>query len=148
MSFSYETAQADRTPSLEAPDEVTTPIVDDAPGPVAPPEAFNTFSCDDNGDVALDLSTTPASDATSVDIVYSYLFETIGDDPNTVSLIEAAVVGTMVSTLLDCSATSGGTGRALTSASSVSTTFSEVLSQGEATASDNIVSMQRYSICR
>lgn len=153
MSFSYETAQADRTTngpttSPEAPDEVNTPIVDDAPGPLsgntatpsASPEAFNAFTCDDNGDVALDLNTTPASDATSVDIDYSYSFETTGDDPNTVSLIEAAVVGTIVSTLLDCPATSGGTGRALTSASLVSTTFSDVLSQGEATctASDNI----------
>jgi hypothetical protein len=83
-----------------------------------------------------------------VDIVYFYSFETTGDDPNTVSLIEAAVVGTIVSILLDCSATSGGTGRALTSASSVSTTFSDVLSQGEATASENIASMQGHSTCR
>ena len=150
MSFSYETAQADRTTSLEAPDEGSTLIVDDAPGSLtpAPTEASNTFTCDDNGDVALDLDTTPASDATSVDIVYSYSFETTGDDPNTVSLIEAAIVGTIVSTLLDCQGTSGGTGRALTSASSVSTTFSEVLSQGEATASDNIVSIRGHSVCR
>ena len=58
MSFSYETAQADRTPSLEAPDELNTPIVDDAPGPLVPTptEDFNTFTCDDNGDVALDLA--------------------------------------------------------------------------------------------
>ena len=164
MSFSYETAQADRTTSgsttsLEAPDEVNTPIVDDAPGPLVPApsgdttasnaslEAFNTFTCDNDGDVALDFNTTPASDATSVDIVYSYSFETMEDDPNTVSLIEAAVVGTMVATLLDCPATSGGTGRALTSASSVSTTFSDVLSQGEAAASDIIASMQGHSIC-
>ena len=164
MSFSYETAQADRTTSgsttsLEAPDEVNTPIVDDAPGPLVPApsgdttasnaslEAFNTFTCDNDGDVALDFNTTPASDATSVDIVYSYSFETMEDDPNTVSLIEAAVVGTMVATLLDCPATSGGTGRALTSASSVSTTFSDVLSRGEAAASDIIASMQGHSIC-
>mgnify|MGYP001336929735 CR=1 FL=1 len=94
---------------------------------------LNTFICDINGDIVsdFDFATTSVSDATSVDIAYSYSFETTGDDPNTVSLIEAAIVGTMVSTLLDCPAPSGGAGRALASASSVSTYFSQVLSQGK-----------------
>mmetsp|Transcript_4021 Transcript_4021/g.11457 ORF Transcript_4021/g.11457 Transcript_4021/m.11457 type:complete len:449 (+) Transcript_4021:793-2139(+) len=155
MSFSYETDQAARTKngsptSPEATDEANTPIVNDAPEPLvpspgddttavaAPPEALNAFACDSNGDIALDLNTSSASDATSVDIVYSYSFETTGDDPNTVSLIEAAIVGTMVSTLLDCLApsdASDGAGRALTSASSVSTTFSQVLSQDPCSSS-------------
>ena len=149
MSFSYETAQTDRTTngsttSPEAPGEANIPIVDDAPEPLVPAlgddvtasntsaEVYSTFTCDSNGNVALDLNTSPAMGATAVDINYSYSFETTGDDPNTVFLIEAAVTGTMISVLLDCSAPSSGAGRALASASSVSTTFSDVLSQGEA----------------
>lgn len=140
MSFSYENDQDARTPDGSTSPEATdsTPIVDDAPEPAiviggdttAP---LNTFTCDINGDIVsdFDFATTSVSDATSVDIAYSYSFETTGDDPNTVSLIEAVIVGTMVSTLLDCPAPSGGAGRALASASSVSTYFSQVLSQGK-----------------
>jgi hypothetical protein len=146
MSYSYyETARTTNQPTspAETTDGGDVPIVDDAPGPVVPapedgtpsvgdqPETLNTFTCDGNGDIALNLNTMPASDATSVDMVYSYSFETTGGDPNTVSLVEAAIVGTMVSTLLDCSAPSGGAGRALAPTTSVSTTFSNVLSQGE-----------------
>ena len=140
MSFSYENDQDARTPDGSTSPEATSPIVDDAPEPVGPiviggdtTAPLNTFICDINGDIVSDLAfaTTSVSDATSVDIVYSYSFETTGDDPNTVSLIEAAIVGTMVSTLLDCPAPSGGAGRTLASASSVSTYFSQVLSQGK-----------------
>ena len=147
MSFSYETDQDARTPdgstSPEATDE-GTPIVDDAPEPVGPTviggdttAPLNRFTCDTNGNIVSDFyfATSPALDATSVDIAYSYSFETTGDDPNTVSLIEAAIVGTMVSTLLDCPVPSGGTGRTLASASSVSTYFSQVLSQGKVSCS-------------
>jgi hypothetical protein len=116
--------------------------VDDAPesdGPVgiggdtAVPAPLNRFTCDANGDIVsdFDFAASPPSGATSVDITYSYSFETTEDDPNTGYLIEAAIVGTMVSTLLDCPVPSDGAGRMLASASSVSTYFSQLLNQGK-----------------
>mmetsp|Transcript_22379 Transcript_22379/g.46387 ORF Transcript_22379/g.46387 Transcript_22379/m.46387 type:complete len:262 (-) Transcript_22379:2212-2997(-) len=89
---------------------------------------MNRFTCDAGGEIVLEENTSPGTDTVPVDIEYSYSFESSEDDPNTVFLIEAAIVGTMVSTLLECSATAGADARMLTPASAVSTTFSNVLS--------------------
>lgn len=138
MSFSYETDEGARETDVSISPEA--PVGGDTMPPLVGPiiggdttVPLNRFTCDTNGDIVSDFyfATSPVSDATSVDIAYSYSFETTGDDPNTVSLIEAAIVGTMVSTLLDCPAPSDGAGRTLASATSVSTYFSQVLSQGK-----------------
>lgn len=135
----------------DAPIEGDVPIVDDSsiqgnlPGPLAPepvpsPDdttpvvtdlSMNRFTCDADGEIALEENTSPGADTVPVDIEYSYSFESSEDDPNTVFLIEAAIVGTMVSTLLECSAPTGADARMLAPASAVSTTFSNVLSTGK-----------------
>lgn len=93
---------------------------------------MNMFTCDAEGEIYLEKNVAPSSDAVSVDIEYTYSFEASENDPDTsLVLIEAAIVGTMISTLLDCSVPSDGSGRALSPASAVSTTFSNVLSRGK-----------------
>lgn len=140
-----DTPIEDDTPNVDGvPIVDDAPIEDDLPGPTVPlpvpspgdtttatESSMNRFTCNAGGEIALEENTSPDADDVSVDIEYSYSFESSVNDPNTVILIEAAIVGTMVSTLLDCSAPSSADGRVLAPASAVSTTFSNVTSTGK-----------------
>ena len=137
MSYSYSTSS---TSSLSASSSSgltgdsplegipNDPAIDDAPAVVA---TFNRFACGPESAIVLEEGASVGDDAEAVEITYTYSFQTTSDDPNTVYLIEAAILGTIVSTLLDCSGVSTVGNRALATASAISTTFSTVNEVGK-----------------
>ena len=133
MSYSYSTSStsslsASSSSSLTGDSIPTDPAIDDAPAVVA---TFNRFACGPESAIVLEEGASVGDDAEAVEITYTYSFQTTSDDPNTVYLIEAAILGTIVSTLLDCSGVSTVGNRALATASAISTTFSTVNEVGK-----------------